>query len=223
MVEVDGLPAVCDGLNCDFTYVANVGEVTGFTFDEASKELLITGTELPLQADIDSIMFAQSTCSVLSSSATSVSCKLDRNPTCGTWKPTLLAKLGKIVNAASVTGVAVKCTVSAANPLLALNMIGGDNITFTGTNFPYELEGNTITVKFKDTQQTACTPQWSTTDVLVCLTTKFDESTAASQKYGVDIVINGLDVTNTIEGTMMADVKNGLGLDPSTASPVLKT
>jgi hypothetical protein len=226
LVEVDGLPAVCDGLACDFTYIANKGEVTAFTFDESTKKLVLTGIDMPTGDDIESVVFAQSTCTVDTavSTATSITCTLDRNPTCGTWTPTLNAKLGKIINAASaLTGLAVQCTVTAANPLTALNMIGGDNITFTGTNFPYELAGNTVEVKFKDTKQTACTPQWSTTDTLVCLTTEFDESTAASQKYGVDITINGLAVTNTIEGTMMADVKSGLGLDPNSASPVLQT
>jgi hypothetical protein len=37
------------------------------------------------------------------------------------------------------------------------------------------------------------------------------------------ITINGVNATETIEGTLMSDVKNGLGLDPNSASPVLKT
>lgn len=41
IVEVDGLPAVCHNLTCDFTYIKNVGEVTSFTFTETTKELVI--------------------------------------------------------------------------------------------------------------------------------------------------------------------------------------
>ena len=157
--------------------------MTAFTYDGPTKQLTITGTDLPLAADIDYIHFAKSNCIVnaASSSATSITCTLDRNPTCGTWTPKILAKLGLIVNNAALTGSEVQCTITAATPLGALNIIGGDNITISGTNFPYTLEGNTVSIKFTDTQQTECVPQTSTTDTLVCLTSSFDEASAASQ------------------------------------------
>lgn len=215
MVEIDGLPAVCHNLTCDFSYVANVGEATTFTYTEATKELVIQGTKLPNSTDdIDWIEFAQSSCTVDTTkiSETSITCKLDRDPVCGTWKPTIHARLGKILNKSDMTAQAIQCTVSAATPLGAMNIIGGDNITFTGTNFPHDLKESTVSIKFKDPSKTECKPQSSQSDTLVCLTTAFDESTSPSQKYGIDIVINGLTVTNSLEGTMMDDTKAGLGL-----------
>jgi hypothetical protein len=46
-VSVDGEPAVCHNMTCDFTYVKAAGEVTAATFDPATKKLVITGTALP--------------------------------------------------------------------------------------------------------------------------------------------------------------------------------
>lgn len=47
LVSVDGEPAVCHNMTCDFTYVEAAGEVTAATFDPATKKLVITGTALP--------------------------------------------------------------------------------------------------------------------------------------------------------------------------------
>jgi len=41
IVEVQGLPAVCHNLTCDFSYIENVGEVTSFQFTEETKKLVI--------------------------------------------------------------------------------------------------------------------------------------------------------------------------------------
>jgi hypothetical protein len=62
------------------------------------------------------------------------------------------------LNAADLVAQSIPCTVTAANPLTALNVIGGDNITFTGTNFPYELKESTVKVIFQDAKKTECIP-----------------------------------------------------------------
>jgi len=46
-VTVATLPAVCHNLNCDFTYIANVGEITSFTYTDATKVLTIQGKDFP--------------------------------------------------------------------------------------------------------------------------------------------------------------------------------
>ena len=51
IVTVNNLPAVCHNMTCDFTYVAPVGEVTSFTFDQSTSKLVLTGTELPSVID----------------------------------------------------------------------------------------------------------------------------------------------------------------------------
>ena len=50
LVTVDDLPVVCHNMTCDYTYVKPVGEITGATYDDATKKLIITGVDLPLLA-----------------------------------------------------------------------------------------------------------------------------------------------------------------------------
>jgi len=71
LVTVGGLPAVCHNVTCDFVHIASVGEVTGFSYDDASnRTLTITGTNLPTNSsDIQSITFAGSNCTVINAGA----------------------------------------------------------------------------------------------------------------------------------------------------------
>jgi hypothetical protein len=65
LVSVNDLPAVCHNLNCNYTYVTPVGEVTSFTYDTSSRVLTLTGTNLPNNTSfIQSISFAKTVCSL---------------------------------------------------------------------------------------------------------------------------------------------------------------
>jgi hypothetical protein len=44
LVEIDDMPAVCHSMDCGMKYIPAVGEVTAFTFDDATDKLTITGT-----------------------------------------------------------------------------------------------------------------------------------------------------------------------------------
>jgi hypothetical protein len=44
MMTINKLPAVCHNLTCDFTYIQTAGEVTAFTYTEATRVLQLTGT-----------------------------------------------------------------------------------------------------------------------------------------------------------------------------------
>jgi hypothetical protein len=111
LVEVGDMPAVCHSMDCSFTHIPAVGEVTAFTFDAGTRTLTITGTELPDNlSKIQSISFAGSTCTSTVADAegvlsgTSVECILDREPTCGTWIPNLTTFFGNVANAADLAG-----------------------------------------------------------------------------------------------------------------------
>jgi len=47
LVDVDGLPALCLNLNCDYSYIAASAEITAQTFDASTLQLTVTGTSLP--------------------------------------------------------------------------------------------------------------------------------------------------------------------------------
>jgi hypothetical protein len=81
---------------------------------------------------------------------------------------------------------------------LGINLLGNDNITFTGTNFPHEIEGNTFELKFDNAAQTNCEVVDTSTTELVCLTDRFDLFADQDGDYNMVVVINGVTVTHTI-------------------------
>jgi len=109
--RVRNMPAVCHSMDCGFTHIPAVGEITSFTYDASTKVVTVTGTNLPDNLNkTQSMSFAASAC-IPSSEAedgaldgTTISCTLARNPTCGTWKPDLTTFLGNVPFAEGLTG-----------------------------------------------------------------------------------------------------------------------
>jgi hypothetical protein len=116
---------------------------------------VITGESLPdTLALIDSVDFAISPCTIDFStlSSTTVECTLDLPPTCGSHQVILTSVNGIIPNSASVESVSVDCTITKIEPSSAdsLNLIGADNITISGTNFPRDFVSSTVEIEFND-------------------------------------------------------------------------
>jgi hypothetical protein len=153
IVNVNGLPAVCHNLTCDFTYITTPSEITEFTYTAVTKKLVITGTKFPAKStDIQSISFAMTPCTQNSAvySETKIECTLTKNPTAGTHWPEVTSRFGKIPVKSSLAKTKITPTYSNTVPNSNLNLLGGDNITLTGTNFPHELATSTISLKFSD-------------------------------------------------------------------------
>lgn len=230
LVEIDDMPAVCHSMECEFTHIPAVGSVASFTFVEGTRTLTMTGTELPDNiSKIQSITFAGSTCTISgagedgSLSGTEVVCVLDREPTCGTWTPALTTFLGNVPIAEGVAGQVVQCTITDVTPATDLNLLGQDNITFTGTNFPHEMEGNTFELTFTNGLSTGCNVVETKTTELICLTQKWDTNADKSQDFGMNIAINGLALTQSVSLRTKGDVQASQDITPNSASPVLKT
>mmetsp|Transcript_41642 Transcript_41642/g.63589 ORF Transcript_41642/g.63589 Transcript_41642/m.63589 type:complete len:360 (+) Transcript_41642:870-1949(+) len=106
LVSVDGHNAACPNLDCDFEFIEAVGEITSFTYTEATKLLSIVGTALPTEAaGFSQVEFAKSNCTIDASTitATGFSCTLDNNPTCGSEVPAVISAFGLIPNAAAIS------------------------------------------------------------------------------------------------------------------------
>lgn len=98
-------------MDCQFTHVPAVGQITSFTYNAVAKTVTVTGTELPDNlSKIQSMGFAASSCTSSSAAedgaldGTTVTCTLDREPTCGTWKPDLTTFFGNVPYADDVAG-----------------------------------------------------------------------------------------------------------------------
>jgi len=125
----------------------------------------------------------------------------------------------------------IDCTITQVAPTADLNILGYDNLTFTGTNFPRTVEGNTVVISIIDSTQVekaTCVVQTTTSTELVCLTTNFANKQLLSQTFDFVFTINGLAVANTAQITTKAINKLGSSIDtgnsnPTSASPVLQT
>jgi hypothetical protein len=196
-VTVDGKEAVCKNLDCDYIYVAPVGEITSFSFDASTNKVTINGDLSSIvdpTTDIRSIEFAKSKCALDdgSFSSSSLTCTLEQTKTCGSHLPILTTKKGIIPVQSSVATEDIDCSISSVIPSTEINLLGFDNLTISGTNLPSSIHNNEISIVFTDTQSTKCIPQVSSTTELVCLTQPFDKVASPSQSYGMVITINGL-------------------------------
>jgi len=83
IVNIDGEPAVCHSMACDFTYVDPVGEISTMAFDGSVGDfgkVTVSGTDLPAIEDIVEMLFADTPCTIdeATMSATSIECSLTR-------------------------------------------------------------------------------------------------------------------------------------------------
>lgn len=142
---------MCKNLSCDFQYTVPEGEVTSFGYTPSSRQLQLTGTDLPANTSmIDHVEFAHSRCTISSASATSLTCTLDYEPVCGDHLPKLVAVQGLVNNSAALTAETITCTISSVVPTTELNLLGGDNLTISGTQFPWNLETSVVDISFDD-------------------------------------------------------------------------
>jgi len=120
-----------------------------------------------------------------------ITCILDNEPTCGTHKPSLVSNLGLITSSANVGATTIGCSATSIAPTSQLNHLGGDNLTLSGTHFPWNLPASIVSISFNDAQSTKCVPQTSTSTELVCLTSAFDAVNRVNGPVGLNIDING--------------------------------
>lgn len=142
----------------------------------------ITGTDFPEKAtEMQKIDFALTSCTMDATkhTKTSMECKLDKEPTCGKHIPVVTSNYGVIPGKADLAKTTIGCKITKVEPTTGYNLLGGTNITFTGTNFPHVLDTSTIVLEFSNTAKTKCVPQSTESTKLVCLTLPFRKTTSA--------------------------------------------
>jgi uncharacterized protein YfaP (DUF2135 family) len=134
--------------------------LTGFTYAASTRLLTVSGTGFMTNHErYQKVMFAQSTCTIDTDSmkGAGFECTLDRTPTCGTYTPTVTTIYGNVKHSSAVTPTTVECTITGVFPDTELNLLGNDNITFSGTNLPHDIsELNHFDIHFNDEQNTKC-------------------------------------------------------------------
>jgi hypothetical protein len=162
IVTVNDVPAVCHNLTCDFTYIETPASmIDSFTYDLSTRVLVLTGTELSnVTEDIEHVYFAQNHCTIdwTTDDNSTLTCTLDEDPTCGEHIPILTTRFGIIPVNETVSAESIACVLTSVYPNSNLNLLGGDNLTFTGSLLPKALSTSTVSIKFNDPDQTVCTP-----------------------------------------------------------------
>lgn len=135
----------------------------------------------------------------------------------------LVANEGLVNSSSLLTPETINCSMSSVDPTTQLNLLGGDNLTISGTQFPWNMKRSNISITFNDAQATKCVPQESTSTSLVCLTDPFDKAVAAGQTVQMSVTINNQTINNTLSLTTMSTTKAGILVTPPSANPTLKT
>lgn len=84
-MTVDGLPAVCASVKCDYELVEPSSTAESMTV--SGLEVTITGTGLPTGEEIESITLSKTECEVSASSEAQITCTLQASWVHGDWTP----------------------------------------------------------------------------------------------------------------------------------------
>jgi len=144
---------------------------------------VLTGTDLPYLAAIAStfdqveqinatvnisrIDFALTHCTIDWDTVdnTTLTCTLDEDPTCGDHFPIFTSTSGIIIVNETLTAETVTCTLDSIVQPSTLSLLGGENLTLSGSMLPKSLSTSTVSIKFNDADETLCVPQISTNEI----------------------------------------------------------
>jgi len=144
-------------------------------------------------------------------------------PTCGEWYPEIYSDHGLIPLDTTATKIKIDCTVTAITPNTDLNVLGGDNLTISGTNFPKFVADNSVDIGFSNSDSTKCVLQSSKSTEMICLTKPFDKVANLDTEFTMAININNQTVAQDLKIKMKPINKDATQIIPNSASPVLKT
>jgi hypothetical protein len=232
MVEVDGIPAFCPNLNCDYAYVQATELITGQSYDAANNVISITGTGLPTSSTW-SMSFGGSPCDPLFVTIITInafSCTLLQKPYAGPHKAELRVAGGLIPYASGVADINIALSATAVSPS-TINPMGGAILSITGSGFP--LGNELVSVTFSDGTQ--CVVLTTSPNLITCKAQAF--STNDGLDRTITITINNvrylqrrrdlysvIPVTNSsLTISCMTNIPKVLSINDTNVSPVLKT
>ena len=222
IVQIDGMPALCTGLLCDFTYYEGASVVTAFTL--SGRSLSITGDQLetPLKVEMGYLE-----CSNVQATGSQITCDLEGDLPAGSWYPVVTEAHGKVRVADNVAPKVVALVISSVAPKETINPAGGDIVTITGNNFPPSLDARyEFFVTLGD--GTRCIPFDISPTQVMCETEPFITASRRRRLAGTepfDLIVglsaDGGPVEETDSGfRFRGQLPRALALTPSRISPI---
>ena len=213
LVSVNGLPAVCASNYCGYSYMAPVAQITDFTISGST--LTIIGSSFLSQDNLVGITLGNHQCTITSVTSTQILCTV--TAVAGSWQP-VLTDVNGIVPVTTAKFLYVPLIVTSVTPNSGLNPTGGNTIQITGQNFPASLhDAQQLSVTLSN--GSPCQISNSSYTVIYCLTGPFDGTSSTST---VTLEVN-LESDSSSTVSLAGTTPIILSIDPTTASPVLKT
>lgn len=215
LVNVNGIPAACANLNCDYMYVDSTALITSQSL--SGNTLTINGQNLP--TDLMDVRLGDVGCGPTTGTTTQITCTLTTGAAAGTYaKVDVLSAEGLVPVDAGVASITVNLSGLGIFPNTLLNQNGGDEITIQGMGLPQNIEQ--IDITFSD--NTKCTVTSTSSTEAKCITDGFDQATIDTvNPYSVNIQVNSeTDSANVV--TLSSEVERLVSISPDSVSPVLK-
>lgn len=223
IVQVDDMPALCTGLNCNFSYFVGNSIIDDFSL--SGNRLSISGSNFD---DILKVEMGHIACNNVASSSTSITCDLEGKLPAGSWWPSVIEDKGKVQVESSVSPEVVNMIISNVDPKIDLNPAGGNIMTITGDNFPPTLDSRyqfAITLDGK----TRCVPFETSYTEVKCETEPFTSSrrrnlAASDFDMSMSLIGDGGPVEETDGGFGLTDTPvTASSLNPSRLAPIAFT
>ena len=146
LVTLDGRPALCANLNCDFTYYSDASVLTSqLKSGLTGRQLTVTGTSIPFN-DILKVTYGLVDCAVTSKTDTNIACTLADIPVAGLQTVQVLTVNGILpVDATLFQPTLEALVVSSVTPKINVNYLGGDILVFAGSGFGTDAKALNVT------------------------------------------------------------------------------
>jgi hypothetical protein len=215
-VTIDGMPALCASLSCDYTYEPVGAEITAMTV--AGTSVVITGTSLT--STINSVTIAGMACAISTNDGTTLSCTLPYNLYAGSHKPVVKDDKGLIPTSAGFAATDVPLVIDAVFPVTEVNTAGGGEITVQGSSFPSIIGLEDVSLTFSDGQ--TCDISETTETEMKCIRSFNKGRTAEPLGATNNLVLQFGSLAPVLEGvSFMAEPMKILSITPPSVSPIL--
>ncbi len=170
-VAVDGVPAACRNLDCEYLYMDLDAEITNI--EMVGDLLRITGVNLPVEADVLEVSLAGNPCvlEAPTNPGTELTCAFTNVPqVAGSFSTvTVIDANGKVKVADGISPIVFNLIVDGLVPDSGLNTFGGDILTISGAGFAMNTDDMSVT--FSD--GTVCKVLTTSTTQATCETEAF--------------------------------------------------
>lgn len=161
------------------------------------------------------IAFGPVICIPSSLTGTEIVCDLETKPVSGNWIVEINTASGILPNTIS-TEISIATSVSAINPNVEVNFLGGDILVIDGDNFGFDTK--VISVTFADL--TTCKVLSVDMTTIECEANRW--SSGHAQDQAVTVSVNGVE-DSSLAIVLTQSAESTLSMTPTSVSPVLKT